>query len=138
MLEEDGIFDTLNSQKTEYTSEKHLAHMIALLGSPPKELLDRGKEAARYFDDKGRFRILLCIFLYAILTLGIGEFRYPELIPERLSLADSLHQVEGEEKILFHNFIMRMLMWMPEERSTTKEFLADPWLEVKTSDLSAC
>lgn len=67
--------------------------------------------------------------LYAILTLGIGEFRYPELIPERLSLADSLRQVEGEEKILFHNFIMRMLRWMPEERSTTRELLVDPWLE---------
>ncbi|KAL2360083.1 hypothetical protein RJZ56_007057 [Blastomyces dermatitidis] len=111
LLEKDGIFEALNPHKMEYTSERHLAHMIALLGPPPKELLDQGSESTKYFDHS-------------------GAFRYPELIPEGLSLVDSLNQVEGEDKISFLDFIMRMLRWQPEERSSAKDLLADPWLRI--------
>ncbi|MCJ1256897.1 hypothetical protein MMC24_004722 [Lignoscripta atroalba] len=111
LLEEDGVFEAVNPQKTKYTGEKHLAHMIALLGHPPKELLDRGRETTKYFDHK-------------------GKFRHPELIPKGLSLVDSLTQIEDEDKILFLDFIMRMLRWRPEERSSAKDLLADPWLRI--------
>lgn len=33
----------------------HLARMVALLGPPPLDLLKRGSESWRYFDDRGRF-----------------------------------------------------------------------------------
>ncbi|QSS58105.1 protein kinase [Histoplasma capsulatum] len=109
LLEKDGGFGALSPGNMEYTSERHLAHMIALLGPPPKKLLDQGHETTKYFDHD-------------------GAFRYPELIPENVSLVDSLNQIKDEDKISFLAFIMRMLRWQPEERSSAKDLLADPWL----------
>jgi serine/threonine protein kinase len=34
----------------------------------------------------------------------------------------------GEDKKLFIEFVRKMLQWLPENRSTAKELLADPWL----------
>lgn len=34
----------------------------------------------------------------------------------------------GEEKRIFISFINRMIKWKPEERSTAKDLLLDPWL----------
>lgn len=34
----------------------------------------------------------------------------------------------GEEKAQFISFVQRMLRWLPEERSTAREMLDDPWL----------
>ncbi|KFH43018.1 hypothetical protein ACRE_062420 [Hapsidospora chrysogenum ATCC 11550] len=34
----------------------------------------------------------------------------------------------GEDKVMFIDFIERMVRWRPEERSSTKELLSDPWL----------
>ena len=31
----------------------HLAEMVALMGSPPPELLKRGKRSAEFFDEDG-------------------------------------------------------------------------------------
>jgi serine/threonine protein kinase len=36
--------------------------------------------------------------------------------------------MSGEEKLRFIRFIERMLKWSPEERSTARELLDDPWL----------
>jgi hypothetical protein len=38
----------------EGSSPAHLARMISLLGPPPPELLDRGTETTRFFDEDGR------------------------------------------------------------------------------------
>ncbi|EGC46905.1 vacuolar sorting protein [Histoplasma capsulatum var. duboisii H88] len=112
LLEKDGGFGGLSPGKMEYTSERHLAHMIALLGPPPKKILGQGRETTKYFDHD-------------------GAFRYPELIPENVSLVDSLNHIKDEDKISFLAFIMRMLRWQPEERSSAKDLLADPWLRAK-------
>lgn len=39
----------------------------------------------------------------------------------------------GEEKAKFIGFVKRMLKWNPEERSTAKELLDDPWLHERFS-----
>jgi serine/threonine protein kinase len=57
-----------------------------------------------------------------------GVFKCQNLIPQETSLADSVTNTEGEDKRLFLKFISRMLQWLPENRSTAKELLADPWL----------
>jgi hypothetical protein len=62
-------------------------------------------------------------------TTQSGEFIRPDLIPRDLTLANSLKQVEGEDKRLFLDFIKKMLRWRPEERSSAKELLTDAWLE---------
>lgn len=40
---------------------------------------------------------------------------------------DLLTQIEDEERMLFLNFIKRMLCWRPEDRSSAGELLSDPW-----------
>ncbi|KFY90716.1 hypothetical protein V500_05005 [Pseudogymnoascus sp. VKM F-4518 (FW-2643)] len=45
-----------------------------------------------------------------------------------LSLDSLEKQLSGEEKQLFIRFIRSMLKWLPEERSTAKQLLKDPWL----------
>jgi hypothetical protein len=36
--------------------------------------------------------------------------------------------LEGEDKERFLQFMRRMLQWEPEQGSTAKELLQDPWL----------
>lgn len=40
----------------------------------------------------------------------------------------TLSNIKGEEKRVFIKFVKRMIKWQPEERSTAKELLDDPWL----------
>lgn len=86
----------------------HLAEMVAVLGLPPLEYLQRTKTSQKYFDDTGNW---------------IGAFEIPDL-----SLENSEEQLEGENKASFLDFIRKMLRWVPEERQTAKQLLAHPWL----------
>ncbi|MCJ1247543.1 hypothetical protein MMC30_004757 [Trapelia coarctata] len=137
-----------------YSPHAHLAEMIALLGPPPKALLEREKEARKwkwrpviqnpegklyesvqeyfggpFFDSKGK----LCSKYHTCcpvrrLTLNLGEFIRKDLIPSGLNLLDSAPSLEGEEKRLFFTFVRKMLQWLPEDRKTAMELLKDPWL----------
>lgn len=53
-------------------------------------------------------------------------------IPEGLNLEELEENLEGENKALFLNFMRSMLQWRPEDRTTAKELLEDPWLNSKT------
>lgn len=44
LLENRNLFQDIYSEYGTYDSRKHFAQMVALLGLPPKELLDREKE----------------------------------------------------------------------------------------------
>jgi serine/threonine protein kinase len=84
--------------------------MIALMGPPPKELLDRGSTSATYFDPEG------C-------------FRHPKLIREDFSFESSITRFKGEDKELFIDFAKKMVCWLPEERWTANQLLQHPWLK---------
>ena len=43
--------------------------------------------------------------------------------------------MEGEELVRFLQFVKKMVRWKPEERSSAKELLDDPWLN-NTSTVS--
>lgn len=45
-----------------------------------------------------------------------------------MTLKDVEKRLKGEEKALFLSFAEKMLKWKPEERSSAKELLGDPWL----------
>ena len=36
--------------------------------------------------------------------------------------------LSGDDKRNFLRFVARMLEWLPEDRATARELLADPWL----------
>ncbi|KFY24247.1 hypothetical protein V491_02231 [Pseudogymnoascus sp. VKM F-3775] len=46
----------------------------------------------------------------------------------RTSLEESEENLHGEDKGQFLEFMRKMLKWVPEERSSTKELLQDTWL----------
>jgi serine/threonine-protein kinase SRPK3 len=46
----------------------------------------------------------------------------------KTTLEETETNLEGENKALFLAFMMKMLKWRPEERSTAKDLLRDSWL----------
>ncbi|OCL03204.1 CMGC protein kinase [Glonium stellatum] len=143
MMEGKDLFKHIRSSKGDYDVRAHLAEIIALLGPPPKGLLDREKlwsdikwgNAVLNSDDK------LCqttreyfggpFFNYEEQSANpflSGEFMHKDLIPTDVSLEGSVLSLEGDDKRLFLNFARKMLQWLPEHRKTAKELLEDPWL----------
>ncbi|OBT52208.1 hypothetical protein VE04_07584 [Pseudogymnoascus sp. 24MN13] len=57
-----------------------------------------------------------------------GKFLYKNPTLANLDLGDSTPSLQGEEKKLFLEFVSKMLRWVPEDRLTARDLLADPWL----------
>jgi serine/threonine-protein kinase SRPK3 len=110
LFENFGLFDAIDTGPSHYSSTQHLGLMIALMGPPPKELLDRGSTSATYFDSD-------------------GQFRHPKLIREGFSFESSITRFKGEDKELFIDFTKKMICWLPGERWTAKQLLQHPWLK---------
>ena len=47
-MEQRDLFREVHSHQGKYSGAAHIAEMIALLGPPPKELIDREKEGLRW------------------------------------------------------------------------------------------
>ena len=90
------------------SSLHHMAEMVAVLGLPPLDYLQRTGTSWEYFDGSGNWR---------------GAIDIPDI-----SLESSEAQLSGENKASFLDFIRRMLQWVPEKRQTAKELLEHPWL----------
>ncbi|EME82206.1 uncharacterized protein MYCFIDRAFT_188967 [Pseudocercospora fijiensis CIRAD86] len=92
----------------EQSSLYHLAQMVAILGPPPIEYLQRTETSRQHFETD-------------------GTWKAPASIPDRT--LDTLEgRLDGKENIIFLDFIRKMLQWVPEERHTAKQLLEDPWL----------
>ncbi|KAF4953104.1 hypothetical protein FGADI_6254 [Fusarium gaditjirri] len=90
----------------------HLAELIATLGPPPREFLQRNSErAADFWDDQGKW-------------LGLAP------IPKNHSLEEL--ETRLDDSTGFIAFLRRVLTWIPEDRPTAKELLQDPWLNGET------
>ncbi|KAF4458105.1 CMGC/SRPK protein kinase [Fusarium austroafricanum] len=86
----------------------HLAELIATLGPPPPEFLQRNpKRAAGFWDERGKW-------------LGSAP------IPKGRSLEEL--ETRLEDSTSFIAFLRRVLTWVPEDRPTARELLQDPWL----------
>ena len=85
-----------------------MAEMVAVLGPPPLDYLQRTETSWEYFDSTGNWK---------------GAIEIPDI-----SLEDSEVQLSGENKTLFMDFMRKMLQWVPEKRQTAKQLLEDPWL----------
>ncbi|KAJ5469927.1 hypothetical protein N7530_007284 [Penicillium desertorum] len=93
----------------EYDELNHFGHIAALLGPPPKELLDRGTRTDRFYTSD-------------------GQFKGRTVAPSDFNFESSICNIHDEDKRMFIEFVQRMMKWRPEERSTAKELLQDPWL----------
>ncbi|PIA99024.1 putative serine/threonine-protein kinase sky1 [Cercospora beticola] len=90
-------------------SRYHLAEMVAILGLPPVEYLQRTPTSWKYFDDDGNWKAATAI-------------------PENYSLETLETRLSGENKTAFLAFVRKMLQWCPERRYTAKQLLDDSWL----------
>ena len=54
-LENKTLFEAVDPLKSDYDDQTHLAHITALLGPPPKDLLTRGKRTSMFYDPEGEF-----------------------------------------------------------------------------------
>ncbi len=84
--------------------------MVAVLGLPPLDYLQRTETSWEYFDNTGNWK---------------GAIEIPSD-----SLEDSEEQLRGENKALFLDFMRKMLQWVPEKRQTAKQLLGHPWLSM--------
>ena len=117
LFENFGLFDAIDTGPSHYHPTQHLGLMIALLGPPPKALLERGSTSATYFDEE-------------------GQFRHPKLIRTDFSFESSITRIRGKDKELFIDFAKKMICWLPEERWTAKQLLEHPWLRKREAQES--
>ncbi|KAJ5706945.1 hypothetical protein N7488_006746 [Penicillium malachiteum] len=89
---------------------KHLALMIALIGPPPVEFINRSETTEQCFDHNGTW------------------VAHEDAIVPQISLGSFEQRLSGSEKEQFISFLKSMLRWLPEERKTAKQLLDDPWL----------
>ncbi|KAL4918365.1 kinase-like protein [Aspergillus aurantiobrunneus] len=93
----------------EYDDQTHLAYITSLLGPAPRDFVQSGKRTSMFYTADG------------VLTDDTA-------IPKDFTFNSSRTKFGGEEKRMFIDFARRMIRWRPEERSTAKELLRDPWL----------
>ncbi|KAF5624007.1 kinase-like domain protein [Fusarium sp. NRRL 25303] len=112
LLEGRSLFNpTAPGNADEYDDQSHLGQISALIGSPPQSLLLSGQRTSMFYKPN-------------------GELKNPGLVPAPgdFSFENTISCMSGEEKVRFIRFIKRMVKWSPEERSTARELLDDPWL----------
>ena len=116
----------------EWNPEAHLARVVALLGPPPKDLLERGSEGSKLMDARGKnagSHLYQDWTGHAKHNTGSpGTWRGGVRAPAETSLEALETQLEGAEKVAFLHFIRSMLVWRPEGRKTVEQLLHDPWL----------
>lgn len=155
LIEGKELFQHIHDQEGRYDAKLHIAEMIALLGPPPPEVIQRyhfmreclWPESVRrddgrvcetaeeyfcgpFFDEKGDFRNPISIKLFADLRRTLGRFIYEALIPDR-KLGDTISLLEGEEKEMFLDLARKMLVWHPDVRKTAGELAEHPFLQPK-------
>ncbi|KAL4809919.1 kinase-like protein [Aspergillus unguis] len=108
-LEGRPLFEAVDPRVEGYDDATHLAYITSLLGPAQKDFVGRGKRTSKFYTDD-------------------GTLKNEDLVPSGFSFESALSKISGEEKRMFINFVKRMIKWRPEERSTAKELLQDPWL----------
>lgn len=54
LFEGDHLFTGRDPERQTYSSRAHLAEIIALLGQPPRALINSGKSSHKFFTDSGK------------------------------------------------------------------------------------
>ncbi|RMZ37615.1 protein kinase [Aspergillus flavus] len=107
LFQQGHLFYARDSDKKS-SDAHHLAEMIAIMGPPPKEVIQNSVYATEFFD-------------------GEGDWKGPIEIPS-ISLEKLEGNLEGESQRLFLQFLRKMLRWNSDERESARELLDDPWL----------
>ncbi|GAW21458.1 hypothetical protein ANO14919_109770 [Xylariales sp. No.14919] len=109
MLHDKKLFGIYDTKDQGLNDAQHLANMIALLGPPPLEYLERSQTYLQFWNERGEWK-------------GIVP------IPRERTLESLEGSLTGEERVRFLDFIRALLCWVPEKRLTAKQALSHPWL----------
>lgn len=115
-----------------YSDGAHFAELIAALGPPPLELLNRNrKRALKYWDEHGSYSKIHSIPV--VDPSGrksdhhlLGNWSNFVPIPKEKTLEAA--ETKLEDNVKFLQFIRRALTWDPNARPTARQLLQDPWL----------
>ncbi|RYN56439.1 hypothetical protein AA0114_g2775 [Alternaria tenuissima] len=126
LYEDKHLFYGIDPTEKRYLTRAHLAELVAMLGPPPIDMLERGARSKEFFDGEGenalpRYRVKLTEVLSGNWIAEID-------IPQGLTLETSEENLHGEKKEEFLQFVRCMLQWRPEDRLTAKELLEHPWM----------
>lgn len=106
--------------------------MVALLGTPPKALLDAGKSSHEFFTEQGKRKVdnemSLCLLLTPATARPTGECRAEAPRPNSTSLEMRETSLEGESREKFLAMMRKMLQWEPAKRASAKELAEDEWI----------
>ncbi|BCS30544.1 putative protein kinase [Aspergillus puulaauensis] len=132
------LFRHIHDQQGRYDAKLHIAEMIALLGPPPPEIMERYQSMRDFTwpepirpkreDDK------VCSsageYFDGPLFDDKGRFMYKELIPDR-KLVDTVPFLDEEDKESFLDLAKAMLVWHPDERKRAGDLAEHPFLQLK-------
>lgn len=124
----------------QYSELHHLAEIQARIGPPPAEFHVHYPLGAGLFG-KGNVAVYHSQFQWhgcgvntnesgGVKGKSLGELK----LQDASTLETSEQRLDGEEKRLFLDFMMKMLQWLPEKRTTAQQLLNDPWLNSPSDD----
>ncbi|KAL1968381.1 hypothetical protein VTN77DRAFT_1910 [Rasamsonia byssochlamydoides] len=135
LMEGKDLFCRTDIPSGTHRSHVRLAEMMALLGPPPPELIERAREARKWkwtpqvrSWETGELCDNINDFFVGPFFDEDGRFLHSDLILKDLKLEDTVTVLEGDEKQLFLDFAKKMLRWLPEEHQSAAELLDHPWL----------
>ncbi|CAG8027706.1 unnamed protein product [Penicillium nalgiovense] len=133
IIEGTELFTQVQDANGRYDPKSHLAEMIALLGPPPKEVIERAEYMSQV-DYASPIRIGAgkpCKNAREVFGGPYfdkeGIFLHEDLIPSR-KLEDTIPSLDDSERELFLSFARDMLTWVPSERKTARELTVHPFL----------
>lgn len=91
--------------------EDHLAHIIELLGTIPRNIALSGKYAREFFNKRGELRHIANLKPWGLFEVLVEKYRWDERAAYELS-----------------DFLLPMLEFDPNRRATAEECLRHPWL----------
>ncbi|KAJ5683318.1 hypothetical protein N7462_006483 [Penicillium macrosclerotiorum] len=134
MIQGQELFRQVQDSQGRYDAKSHLAEMIALLGSPPAELLTRSEHMREVrwpmeiLNDHGALCNTVEQYFDGPFFDQDGKFLHNDLIPDR-KLDSTITVLEQEEKEQFLSLARLMLAWNPDERKTARELMEHPFLK---------
>ncbi|RAL01113.1 protein kinase [Aspergillus ibericus CBS 121593] len=136
LIEGKELFQKVHDAKGHYVARAHLAEMIGLLGSPPRELVAKANSSLLnpWPDPVKGEGGMICTnaneYYGGPFFDDDGNFLFENLIPDR-GLADTLHSLDQNERDGFLSLVRMMLTWRPEDRKTASELAQHPFLRLK-------
>ncbi|TLS29248.1 hypothetical protein PpBr36_00028 [Pyricularia pennisetigena] len=109
MLNNKGLFG--HYVGTDLDEARHLSLMVGLLGPPPLEFLKRSEKSLKFWDESGSWR--------GPIALPPPTYTLEAICPKSL---------DGESKVLFLDFIRKILHWDPDERLCPATAWYHPWV----------